>query len=191
METASEWISPWWQASCLPSWDVAGVRVPSLSVWHVFALESLGNAFVAGGRCDRDASAALLILARTDREGGRRLMLDGRHRKRAMRRILRAIRRVDDVTLYRACADYVRSCTHTARRWKSQKEGGGLACPYQWHLVRSLCRDYHMDDETAWNTPYAYARCLYDTSAEAGGDETLMKPEYQQLDDAIAQEATA
>ena len=187
-----EWCSPWWQAACLPErWDVAGVACRSLTVWHVFTLESLGNAFITGGRCDRDAAASLLIVAQTDRAGGRLLMLDERAKAKAIRRILRTIWRIDDVTLYRACADYVLSCTHTARRWQSNKEGGGLAAPYQWHLVRTLCRDYRMTVDEAWSTPYAYARCLYDAAAEAGGDESLMKPNHQQLDEEMAQGVSA
>jgi hypothetical protein len=118
-------------------------------------------------------------------------MLDERAKAKAIRRILRTIWRIDDVTLYRACADYVLSCTHTARRWQSNKEGGGLAAPYQWHLVRTLCRDYRMTVDEAWSTPYAYARCLYDAAAEAGGDESLMKPNHQQLDEEMAQGVSA
>ena len=79
-----DWISPWWQAACLPErWRVCGVDVPSLTVWHGYALENIGNRFVLAGDVppDKDDCASLLMFAMGDMDHGRRLMYsDGRRR---------------------------------------------------------------------------------------------------------------
>lgn len=186
----SDFISPWWQSLLLPKrWDVCGVSVPSLSVWHTFALEQLGNHYMIGGICTREDVAGLLLFARTDYRGGRKLILGKFHRGRQIRKIYRKIKDVEWSELHAACLDYLESCMHTARRWQ-KKDGGGKTCavPYQWHIVNRICGGDITKMDAAWNTPYALGRCLYDVQAEASGDDTLMKPEYQKMDDELAAE---
>lgn len=187
------WISPWWQAACLPrKWDVAGVVVPSLSVWHTFALESVGNPYMCGGMLDYDAAAALLIFARQDWRGGLRLIHDAGFRASEMRRMHRALRRVPLREVTEACRDYVETCTRAPRRWQKSGGGGGRAAvPYQFHLVRVLCSDYGLDLARAWNTPYAQARSYYDSHAEANGDTSVMRPDHEALDDEMYEQQQA
>jgi len=169
-----DWVSTWWQAACLPEhWDICGVAVPALSVWHTFALENIDNRFLVGGVPDQDDAASLLLFATHNMRGGKRLMLHGNFRARAMRRVARAVGRISWVELNCACVDYVATCMRTVDR--TEKQGAkGAACPSQWHIVHRLCRDYHMSLNEAWNTPYAFAHCLYDVTAENAGDDSLL-----------------
>jgi hypothetical protein len=180
-----DWISPWWQAACLPRrWNVAGVSVPSLSVWHTFALENIGNPYLCGGPADRDDAAALLLFARHDRIGGLRLLHDARYRTRAMRRMFWALRRVPFGEIDGACQQYVETCTRAPRRWRKDGESAGsCAVPYQLHILRAACADFRIPVAGAWDMPYAEARMYYDAHAESQGDTSLMKPEHEALDD--------
>jgi hypothetical protein len=180
------WISPWWQAALLPPvWRVCGVTVLPLSSWHTFALEQLGNPYMCGGRCERSAAVTLLLFASTDYRGGRRLLLDPKHQAWRTWLMQRKVRKIGDYQLYSECADYVRSFCYTPRRLKESPVEGDQqsGCPYQWHIVHRLCASYRMDIETAWNAPFALGRCWYDVAAEAAGDDAIMNPDRQRMDD--------
>ena len=180
-----DWVSPWWQAVCLPKrWDVCGVSVPSLSVWHTFMLEQVGNGYLCGTGCTLDDAASLLMVAGRDKAGGLCLMHIDLYRQRNQRRIARKLRRLDPEELHAACLEYVTTCTRSPRRWsKEGAKANAAAVPYQLHLVRALCRDYGYTIDNAWNETYGYARTLFDASAEARGDDTIVKPEYEALGD--------
>lgn len=181
-----DWISPWWQAMLLPErWDVCGVSVPSLSVWHTFALENVGNLYILGDPAQlptRDDAYSLLLLARLDMASGRRLMTMPHYRGRQLRRLARKLKRVPWEELDDACRDYVETCTRSAERWN---KGGGrpAAVPYQFSLVRCLCADWGMDKEGAWNTPYAVARSQSNATAEFNGDDSIMGIAAQEMSD--------
>ena len=178
-----DWVSPWWQAACLPDeWDVCGFTVPSLSVWHVFALENLGNPYACGGAIDKDAVACLLLVASNDRAGGRRLLLDAKYRKAQMKRVHRRIKCKSMDDLHAACAEYVDTCMRAVSRWK---KGDSKPCgvPIEWHLVCTLSRCTGGDLDAAWDTPYAVARCLCDAAAEQNGDDSIMSPQAQEMED--------
>ena len=189
----NDWVSPWWQAVCLPeSWDVCGVSVPSLSLWHTFALENIGNRYLRGGACDKNDVASLLLFASRDMRGGRRLMLDSRYRDKRLAKMSGLLKGADCVDLNTACVDYVETCMRSPRRWE-KKDGAGRpsAVPYQVHIVRALCADYGTPICEAWNTAYAYARMLYDASAEANGDRSIMTPSAEALDDEMFEKLEA
>jgi len=178
-----DWISPWWQASLLPdSWDVCGVTVPSLSVWHTFALENIGNHYLCGGSLDKDDAASLLLIASRDHRGGRRLFHADRYRIKAMKRIHRILNRMEWDQVDAACREYVDSCMRTPSRWNS---GGGKpsGVPYQWHLIGKLSGGDPTKFEAAWNTPYAVARCVFDAYSESKGDSSIMTPAAQEMED--------
>lgn len=184
------WISPWWQAACLPErWDVCGISVPPLSVWHTFALESFGNRYMVGGQIDLDDAAGLLLVASHDYQGGKRLLLEPLYRQRRIRGVQRILARLKWETVHDACTEYVETCTRTARRWRKMDGGGKQsAVPYQWHLVHLLARGAPGAIEAAWNTPFAVARCLYDAFAETQGDDKIMAPAHEALDDQMTAE---
>ena len=178
------YVSPWWQSSCIPNkWDVAGVEVFSLSLWHLFALEQIGNAYVCGGIPDRDSAASLLLFAETDMAGGRRLLLEPYRRARKMRRMYRRLRHSAWADLHLACEDFVKSCLRSPDHWEDDKKGGTLSAPYQFHMVRCLCAEYGMPLADAWNMPYAMARCYFDAWQESQGDKTLVSSKAQSLID--------
>lgn len=177
----ADWVSPWWQAVCLPdTWDVCGLIVPPLSVWHTFALENLGNAYLCGGPADKDAAASLLLFARHDYQGGRRLMLDGKFRTREIKRMHRVLRKLPDQQVHDACAEYVEVCMRAASRW-DKGDGKPCAVPYQWHIVARLSGQ--LGAESAWNMPYAVARCMYDAMAEMNGDDSILSSTAQEMED--------
>lgn len=185
MMTPDLYVSPWWQSQCIPSrWDVAGVEVFSISLWHLFALEQIGNAYVCGGIPDRDTASSMLLFCKTDMNGGRRLMLDPKYRYRETRQMYRSLRDVTWEELHAACDDYVKSCLRAPDHFDDPKsKPAKLAAPYQYHIVRCLCREYGMALVEAWNTTYALARCYYDAWQESQGDKTLATPIAQQMID--------
>lgn len=178
-----DWVSPWWQAAVLPDrWSICGVSVPALSVWHTFALEQVGNRFLLSLPADRDDAASLLMFARCDYRGGRRIILRQHHRMRLMARIGRKVQRVPWPEMHAACTDYVESCTRATSRWQ-RGDTKPCAVPYQWHIVHRLCADYGYTLDAAWNAPYALARCLYDAGAEAAGDDSILSVRAQEMED--------
>ena len=177
------WISPWWQAACIPDrWEVCGVSVPALSVWHTFALENIGNPYLCGGPVDMNSVAALLLFAQNDRQGGRRLLLHEHYRLRQMRRMNRALRRVSLERAHVACQEYTEICLRGISRWHKGSEKP-CAVPYQWHMVYRISQGDPARIEAAWNMPYAVARCLCDAAAEQNGDDSIMSTRAQEMED--------
>lgn len=175
-----DWVSPWWQAMLLPDqWDVCGVSVPSLSVWHVFALENIGNRYICGDgtNADKDDAASLLLFARRDMQGGRRLFARPNYRARQTRSIYKRLKRADDERVADACLEYVTVCMRHGNRI-NQAGASGTPCgtPEPWALV-ALLRSMGDTFDAAWNTPYATARALLDAHAESTG-RAVMTPVY-------------
>lgn len=179
----ADWITPWWQAALLPDkWDVCGVIVPPLSVWHVFALHNIGNPYVAGGPVGKDAAAALLLFASTDYQGGRKLMWCEHYRARRMRWIFRRLRGQATESIHAACVEYVTACLRSASRWE-RKGSKPCAVPLAWHMVARMSAGDPRKFEFAWNTPYAVGRCVCDAMAEQSGDDSLMQDKAQEMED--------
>jgi hypothetical protein len=171
-----DWVSPWWQAAVLPErFRVGPVRAPALTVWHEFALGEIRNPYMVGGTVTINDIAGLLLIVSRDRAAGRRLILGPNHRAREQRRMMRRLRRYPFERLHAACEDYVTTCTRGASRWR---KGGEKPCavPYAWHIVARL-------GERAWEMPYAVARCLCDALAEQNGDDSLLSPAAQEMED--------
>lgn len=180
----ADWISPWWQAVCLPdTWDVCGVIVPPLSVWHTFALENIGNAYLCGGPVDKDSAASLLLFAQHDYQGGRRLMIEAKFRTRAIRRMHKVLRKLPEQQVHDACTEYVDVCMRTPSRFHESTGGKPCAVPYQWHIVVRLSGGDPARMESVWNMPYSRARCLYDAMAEQNGDGSIMSARAQEMED--------
>lgn len=164
-------------------WDVCGVTVPSLSVWHTFALENIGNRYLCGGPCDRDDAAGLLLFAKHDMAGGRRLMQPQRvnFRKRETSKIHGILKKMDFKESDAACLEYVETCLRTVGRYEGKGKPSGA--PYQFQIVRVIALGNPSQLETAWNMPYAQARCMYDAYAESEGDKLMMTPAAQRGSD--------
>ena len=179
----TDWVSPWWQAACLPKlWDVCGIAVPSLSLWHMFALENIGNRFLVDGIPTMDDATSLLLFAQHNRQGGLHLLHSVGFKEWKERKTIRAIMKQDMADVFTSCASYVDTCIRSAQRWESS--GGtssSASVPYQFHIVHTLCADYGMTVEEAWDTPYAYGRALFDAKAEANGDSSIASPSAEAL----------
>lgn len=178
------WVSPWWQAALLPdSWQICGERVLSLSVWHTFALESVGNHYLCGGPCDRDDASGLLVICRLNHANGRRLLADSYFRKDQLVKACSIVAMHDWVQVDAECVDYVARCTRTVSRWHGKESGRPAAVPYQWHLLSLISGNDPAKFEAAWDCPYAVARCLFDAHAEANGDTSLLSVTAQKMED--------
>jgi hypothetical protein len=183
------YVSPWWQALNLPDrWDVAGVVVPSLTVWHSLALSQIGNAYAFDLPANRDDAAGLLVVCSHTMDEYRGLLFNRRRLSRALARVHRKVRGVEWSRLDAACREYVSGCTRHMLRVSDDK-GSPAVAPHEWHLVRVLCDTYHMSLPEAWGTPYALARCLYDVHAEANGDRNIAPPAVQRDADMASGEA--
>lgn len=182
-----DWISPWWQAMLLPErWDVCGISVPSLTLWHSFALENIANLYLLDIKDyppTRDDAYSLLIVASLDMAGGKRLMTGPFFMARRMKWMRRKLRKVDWETLDDACRDYVQTCMRSASRWKDGTSGGAAGVPYQFGIVRVLCAEWGMARDDAWNRSYAQARAEANASAEFHGDGSVMSPSAQEMED--------
>lgn len=188
--SADGYVSPWWQAMLLPDrWDLCGIEVRAMSVWHTFALENLGNAYIYGGVCDKDAASSLIMFCQRDWMEGRALFLRPVYRARALRGIYKTVSRMTFPNLDAAIRVYVQACNRTPDH-KHPEDGSGKsgAAPYQWHVVSVLCSRYGMSEAQAWNCPYARARCLYDTFQETRGDDSLADDRLQRSIDRQAGE---
>ncbi|HAX91572.1 MAG TPA: hypothetical protein DCY07_05100 [Rhodospirillaceae bacterium] len=187
------YISPWFQASMLPDrWNVAGVSCPSLSVWHVFALTSLGNPyFCDSSRLDRNAAASLLLYATRTHAEGKMLNLRPNYRIKALRAMHKALERREWLDVHAAVSDYVANCTRAPGHKKPVSDGKGkgesrsAAAPFGWVLVDFLASGNPDRIEAAWNTPYAVACCLFDAHRDIlGQDSTLETVEESERFDA-------
>jgi len=181
----SDWISPWWQAMLLPArWDVCGVKVGPLSLWHIFALENIGNRYLCGGSPDRDDAASLLLFAKHDMAGGRRLMLKPHYRARQIWRMHRRIRKLDDQYISDACLEYVETCTRINSRWsKAGAASTPCGAPHEFTLAAFMAERLPGGVVEAWNMPFTQARCLFDAAMEAEGKTSMLAPKYQYMED--------
>lgn len=177
-----DWISPWWQALVLPQrWDVCGVAVGPLSVWHHFALTNLGNKFLCIGdkeKADRDDAASLLILCERGYAAGRELFHNPRTRLKATKRIGAALLKLDMPDITAACGEYVNECTRHGHR-VHQPGASGTPCgtPEHWAIVAALCKS-GVSFEAAWDTAYAVGRSLLDALDESAGNCVLAPWSY-------------
>jgi hypothetical protein len=181
-----DWVSPWWQAVCLPrTWDVGGFVVPSLSVWHVFALQNVANRYVFDGPKPMiDDAASLLLFASRDMAEGLDLIHNAAYRQRNLLKYFRKLRRKKWDVLHAACTEYVSTCMRTVSRWQ-KSTSKPCAVPLCWHLVSYLVEGQPYPDAyvAAWNMPFAVAKCLYDAKSEMNGDDSIMSIAAQEMED--------
>lgn len=179
------YITPWWQAALLPDrWDICGVEVRAMSVWHLYALENLNNVYVCGGIHDRDAAASLLLICGRDMGQTRSLYLRPHARAKTLAAIHKTVKPIPWDELDAACTDYCLTCMRVPEHLRPVDcSGKPLKAPYQWHIVLCLCDQYNMTIDQAWNLPYAKARCTFDVYQESRGDESLASETIQRHTD--------
>jgi len=185
------WTSPFWQAFAMPeSSRVCGLRVPPLSVWHVFALEQIGNSYIVGGTIDAGEALQLLTVATQTRAKFLNVFHVERRRNRVLRRVKRAMLwngfgRGSDAVL--ACREYVEQSMRVAGRWQ-RKEAKPCAVPHALHILQAAVR-FGVCYPDAWDMPYATARAMFDVLAEQRGDDSIQTSRQQELDERMAAEA--
>ena len=184
------YVSPWWQAMLLPErWDVCGIELRAMSVWHTFALENLGNAYIVGGLCDKNAAASLVLFCQRDMNEGRDLFLRPLYRARSLRKIFKLIAGKPWDKLDAAIVEYVQACNRTPDHIPpAEGKRKSASAPYQFHVVGCLCDRYGMTVNQAWNYPYSRARCYLDTFQETRGDDSLAGAHLQKSTDQTAGE---
>lgn len=156
------------------SWSVCGVDVPPLSIWHVFALENIGNAYIVGGTPAMDDAMSLLLYAQRDMQHGRKLLSHDNYRARAIRRLYRKLRKQKPEDVDAACLEYVTSCMRHGHRMSVPGGGGTPAgSPETWAIVSVV--SVRMEWTAAWDTPYAVGRAMLDAHDERNGN-TVMTP---------------
>jgi len=161
-----------------PRWDVAGFTLRALSLWHTFALERIGNAFLCGGVPDMNDCESLLIHCRLTQAKSAALFCDARSMLRESLSMYRKLARLtpeQKAHLVDCINDYVLSCLIAPERViDPNAKSGKVRAPYQLHIIRSLCSDYGVTIDDAWNLPYSTARAWYDICAEHNGDKSLV-----------------
>jgi hypothetical protein len=181
-----DWISPFWHALLLPeTTTIARVKLRPLTVWHTLALEQVNNAYMyqsPEAPTSMDDIASLLLIARGDMRLGRRLFSDYQYRLRAFRWVYKRLVKRDFDDLDLEVSEYMATSLRHASRWQGET-GKAAFIPYQYHLAHRLTRDWGASEAEAWNAPFVLARCKYDTCAEAAGDDSLMSPQAQEMED--------
>ena len=169
------YISPWMQALLLPKrWDICGIEVKPLSIWHLFILEQLKNPYVCGGIPDKDAISTLILYTERDFKEGTRIFKNHVYREKVLKQIYKRIKPIEWESLHNACLDFVKACTRVPdHKYPEDSKSKSLAAPYQFHLIGVLCPMMNLSLDATWNLPYAEAKCYYDAAAERGGDDTL------------------
>lgn len=177
-------VSEWWQALVLPErWSVCGVSVRALSVWHLYALEQTGNAFVNGGDITMNDVASLLLVCRTDYRSGRNLFVDPAEVKCQSTKMFKALRGKKDHDAILEAMDFFATCTESPRRWTDESKTNGISAPACRHIVLCLTNQYNFDHVAAWNHAYSDARCMYETWREREGDTSLVSAYQRKLID--------
>lgn len=193
------YISPWVQAALLPDrWMVAGVSCSALSVWHMFILSQLGNAYVCDdpARMDKNAAEELLLYASRSHADGVNLYSMPFYRARAKRAVFKVLRGQEWQAVNEACQCYVDSCRRSPAHKEpvtTGKEKASRSCsaPLGWILADfmaqrvdaiqpGLFRSGKPRIEVAWDTPHAVACCLFDAFRNIEGkDDSLASTEEE------------
>jgi len=196
-DTGGVYVSPWWQASVLPSrWDVCGIILPSLSVWHIWALENtppgIGSPYVCGGAAPTvDDAAAVLTVAAYSRDAWLRdMQWSEKRRAKARRLVYKAIARNGAKGALAAVHEYVTCCMRTpAHDYADNAKMRAARGPWTWHIVVALSGGDPARMAAVWDMPYAMAKCTLDIMRERqpGGDDSLAGPKRQRSIDALAE----
>jgi hypothetical protein len=175
---------PWLQSLLVAPPTIAGVRMRPLSLWHVYALRRLGVSISAPGL--NGLVTMLAVCRRGFLRGTALLQSPGRLQRecsRLSRRLApRFVEAIADVAVY--AGDYVEAPEHVEKVGEDDKRHIARA-PWEWHVLRVLCRVYGLTLAAAWDTPVGYARCLYSVEQEAQGDDSLVSENMMVEDDYV------
>lgn len=173
--------SEWYQGLMLQPPVILGRQLKPFSLIHYSVLSGMRNPYVVGGRCHpQNLVVACLICGMQWSEIRERIY--GRFALTVREKLwTRAAAWRDFVSHSEAFKLYVADSVATPDRWsEAGKSSGGISAPWEFHIVRTLCKEWRMDHEHAWNLPFNLAACYSDVSAEAHGDKSLVSEDQKQ-----------
>jgi hypothetical protein len=175
------YISPWMQACLLPrKWDVCGLIVKPLSVWHEYVLRAAGNPYLCGGKPTPDAASEVMMYVMGGITHGRKLFVDEKYRAHTRAIVAQAIKKHGGEKVDAALSEYVEECLRTPGHKQVQRKPNDppskpIAAPTAWVLAEYLCKGDPEKLDAAMDAPYSVACCLFDAGRNARGeDETLI-----------------
>jgi len=175
------YLSPWTQAMLLPrKWDVCGIIVPPLGLWHVHMLETARNKYLCGGDVDENAAAEVLMYATLTLAEGRKLFLDAAFRGRVRNRIVKQLEKFTWDEIHAAIGEYTTSCCRQPGHKRIVPKPGetkpkAVAAPTAWVYAEYLSGGDPGKLEEVFETPFSIAACMFDASRSANGeDDTLI-----------------
>lgn len=156
---------------------VFGRQLLPLSLAHVRALKAMASPYVGGGAASPvDALIAASICSRTLAQINAEVFgaaVQPWRRWWGARWLMRW--RADAFRAgHSALVEYFDEFAAQPPHEWATGETRQYAAPWEYHTARVLCKVYGMSVAQAWECPVGLARCLYDTHAEAEGDETLI-----------------
>ena len=171
------YVSPWLQAVLLPRlWDVCGVTLPPLSLWHRYILRVSGNPYLGRGEASKDAAVEVLLYCSLDMAGGQRMYNGFYFRRKRTNYILRKIKKLTFEEIDAAVSEYVQACCRVpAHSYKEAKPGEAkgkpVAAPHEWVLAEYAAGGDPAKLEPAFNTPFAKVMCMFDAHRNINGDD--------------------
>ena len=185
------YASPWLQTLLLPRlWDVCGILVKPLSVWHVYVLQTSGNPYIKGGDVDLDSATEVLLYASSTLQEGRRLYWEPHYRAKRRKRIVNKIRRLEWDNIHAAISEYVAACCRTPGHKEkiatpNDPAGKPMAAPPAWVYAEYFSRTDPKQIDDAFNMQFSLAACLFDAGRNVRGeDDSLISEEDEERIDA-------
>jgi len=174
------------QAVLLPrTWDVCGIIVPPLSIWHVYILQTTGNSYLCGGDLTLDSAAEVLMYASLDVKDGRKLYTQPFFRQRHRNKILKALNKIESVEIYNAMTEYISECVRTPSHKEVKSSDSGVksepvAAPTAWILAEYLSGGVASKLDEAFNTPFSIACCMFDAKRNVAGEDDSLNSEIKE-----------
>ena len=171
------YISPWTQALLLPRvWDVCGVVVPPLSLWHRYILRVVGNPYIYQSTTGKDAAAEVLIYSSLDVTEGRKLYTDHCRRERLTNKIVKKLEKMSMEDVDDAINEYVKSCLRVPGHKVKDRPAGvaavsSVTAPVEFVLASWLAAGNPDKIDSAFNVSYSMAMALFDASRNAKGED--------------------
>ena len=163
---------------------ICGKRLHPFSLAHEYFLKHLNNPIIVGGSItDDDLLTAIFVCSLTFKELREYFnqpstfkvglwFLRWRYRNLAIAHESFAVY----LSEYYDVPDHFKPEPKEGEELPVKEERAGYGCPYQYHLMHILCREYSMSIDEAWNTSLTTARCYYDVWSESTGFDDSCVP---------------
>lgn len=175
---------------------ILGRRLKPFSLAHSMTLEELRNPYVMTSSPQLDPAAlhfALWVCTMSGDEIGRNVYATKRLK---LWIALRGwwYRKHDLQDAHETFLAYIKDCSdHPERSIPCSADGKEksrtfVKAPWQYHMVRTLCKVYGMYHAQAWDCPLILASCLHAADMEANGDDSLIDRATEQRIDQLRAE---